>query len=117
MDPTANDPSGNQDNIVAVDDSGRPTKKKQVAVKEKRVPDDKRSTTPFMTKYERARVLGTRALQIRYVTGAGLEWSGIRNYAWKRRRNAMLDGLTRIAAWARPYWSILRERRIPCRLR
>lgn len=25
---------------------------------------DKRTTTPFMTKYERARVLGTRALQI-----------------------------------------------------
>jgi DNA-directed RNA polymerases I, II, and III subunit RPABC2 len=28
------------------------------------VPNDKRTTTPFMTKYERARVLGTRALQI-----------------------------------------------------
>ena len=26
----------------------------------------KRITTPYMTKYERARVLGTRALQIRY---------------------------------------------------
>lgn len=34
-------------------------------MKEKRVPDDKRTTTPYMTKYERARVLGTRALQIR----------------------------------------------------
>lgn len=31
---------------------------------EKRIPDDKRTTTPYMTKYERARVLGTRALQI-----------------------------------------------------
>ena len=30
----------------------------------KRIPDDKRTTTPYMTKYERARVLGTRALQI-----------------------------------------------------
>lgn len=30
----------------------------------KRVPNDKRVTTPYMTKYERARVLGTRALQI-----------------------------------------------------
>ncbi|KAF2141934.1 uncharacterized protein K452DRAFT_227485 [Aplosporella prunicola CBS 121167] len=30
----------------------------------KRIPDDQRSTTPYMTKYERARVLGTRALQI-----------------------------------------------------
>lgn len=28
------------------------------------VPPEKRTTTPFMTKYERARVLGTRALQI-----------------------------------------------------
>lgn len=31
------------------------------------VPKDKRTTTPYMTKYERARLLGTRALQIRYV--------------------------------------------------
>jgi len=30
----------------------------------KAVPKDKRITTPFMTKYERARLLGTRALQI-----------------------------------------------------
>ena len=34
---------------------------------DKKIPDDKRTTTPFMTKYERARVLGTRALQIRCV--------------------------------------------------
>ena len=33
--------------------------------REKRIADDKRVTTPYMTKYERARVLGTRALQIR----------------------------------------------------
>jgi len=31
---------------------------------EKTVPSTDRVTTPFMTKYERARVLGTRALQI-----------------------------------------------------
>jgi DNA-directed RNA polymerase subunit K/omega len=30
------------------------------------IPRDERKTTPYMTKYERARVLGTRALQIRY---------------------------------------------------
>jgi DNA-directed RNA polymerases I, II, and III subunit RPABC2 len=30
----------------------------------KKIPDDKRTTTPYMTKYERARLLGTRALQI-----------------------------------------------------
>ena len=35
-------------------------------MKEKRVPNEKRTTTPYMTKYERARVLGTRALQIRW---------------------------------------------------
>lgn len=36
-------------------------------VKDKKIPDDQRTTTPYMTKYERARVLGTRALQIRYM--------------------------------------------------
>jgi DNA-directed RNA polymerases I, II, and III subunit RPABC2 len=34
-------------------------------VKSRKIPNEKRSTTPYMTKYERARVLGTRALQIR----------------------------------------------------
>jgi DNA-directed RNA polymerase I, II, and III subunit RPABC2 len=38
-----------------------------VAPKDKKIPNDQRCTTPYMTKYERARVLGTRALQIRYV--------------------------------------------------
>ena len=33
----------------------------------KAIPPDQRSTTPYMTKYEKARILGTRALQIRYV--------------------------------------------------
>ncbi|CCK71063.1 DNA-directed RNA polymerase core subunit RPO26 KNAG_0F03990 [Huiozyma naganishii CBS 8797] len=33
-------------------------------LKEKAIPRDERSTTPYMTKYERARILGTRALQI-----------------------------------------------------
>lgn len=36
-------------------------------VREKKVPNEERATTPYMTKYERARVLGTRALQIRFV--------------------------------------------------
>ncbi|KAJ9657508.1 subunit common to RNA polymerases I, II, and III [Neophaeococcomyces mojaviensis] len=40
------------------------TGQKPVGEEGKKIPDDKRSTTPFMTKYERARVLGTRALQI-----------------------------------------------------
>jgi DNA-directed RNA polymerase I, II, and III subunit RPABC2 len=33
--------------------------------KDKKIPNDQRTTTPFMTKYEKARILGTRALQIR----------------------------------------------------
>jgi RNA polymerase Rpb6 len=32
----------------------------------KAIPPEERTTTPYMTKYERARILGTRALQIRY---------------------------------------------------
>lgn len=34
------------------------------SIKDKRIPDEERTTTPYMTKYERARILGTRALQI-----------------------------------------------------
>jgi DNA-directed RNA polymerase I, II, and III subunit RPABC2 len=36
------------------------------AVGGKAIPPEERTTTPYMTKYERARILGTRALQIRY---------------------------------------------------
>lgn len=43
-------------------------------VKDKKIANENRSTTPYMTKYERARVLGTRALQIRYVR-RGRDWS------------------------------------------
>lgn len=32
--------------------------------KDKKIPNEERITTPYMTKYERARILGTRALQI-----------------------------------------------------
>lgn len=39
-----------------------------LGLREKKIQDSKRSTTPYMTKYERARVLGTRALQIRLVS-------------------------------------------------
>lgn len=41
--------------------NGAPRKK---TAKELAVPREDRNTTPYMTKYERARVLGTRALQI-----------------------------------------------------
>jgi DNA-directed RNA polymerase I, II, and III subunit RPABC2 len=37
----------------------------------KKVSNEERTTTPYMTKYERARVLGTRALQIRFVFSGG----------------------------------------------
>lgn len=40
--------------------------------REKKVPNDERTTTPYLTKYERARVLGTRALQIRCVAIRGM---------------------------------------------
>jgi DNA-directed RNA polymerase I, II, and III subunit RPABC2 len=68
-DPDARVAVGNGTNGVAVIDSNTVKKKAAAApeTKEKRIPDDKRSTTPYMTKYERARVLGTRALQIRWV--------------------------------------------------
>ncbi|KAF2420153.1 RNA polymerase Rpb6 [Tothia fuscella] len=41
------------------------------ATRARKIAKDKRTTTPYMTKYERARVLGTRALQIRWV-GCGI---------------------------------------------
>ena len=58
--------------VVEVNGEGGPQqqqvkKNAVVGMKDKKVPTEKRSTTPYMTKYERARVLGTRALQIRYV--------------------------------------------------
>ena len=48
-----------------------------VGLREKRIPDEKRSTTPYLTKYERARVLGTRSLQIRYVLSLGVLVFGV----------------------------------------
>ena len=68
-DPDAVDP--NDDNIVVSGDASAAASAKEKASntveseKSKRVDNDKRTTTPYMTKYERARVLGTRALQIR----------------------------------------------------
>lgn len=65
------DPDQLEDNIVVSGDaSGAAAGKDKVknsvdAEKEKKVPNENRTTTPYMTKYEKARVLGTRALQIR----------------------------------------------------
>lgn len=68
-DPDARRPAGDN-NVVVSGDATAAQKAKTNAVaalKEKKIANDKRMTTPYMTKYERARVLGTRALQIRYV--------------------------------------------------
>lgn len=58
-----NGSSGNQTSNEGktIIESGVPRKK---SAKELAVPKEERITTPYMTKYERARVLGTRALQI-----------------------------------------------------
>ncbi|KAH9863222.1 hypothetical protein IAQ61_009499 [Plenodomus lingam] len=64
----ADNADGNDDNIVASGDAAAANKDKSTntveSEKSRRVDNDKRTTTPYMTKYERARVLGTRALQI-----------------------------------------------------
>ncbi|BCR84300.1 DNA-directed RNA polymerase core subunit RPO26 [Aspergillus chevalieri] len=58
-------PNVNGDQVVV---SGDPNAgysgKVMEQAREKKVPNEQRATTPYMTKYERARVLGTRALQI-----------------------------------------------------
>ncbi|CZT16581.1 related to DNA-directed RNA polymerase I, II, III 18kD subunit [Ramularia collo-cygni] len=53
---------GTQGNIVTSGEAGLVNAVK--TVKSKKIAQEKRTTTPYMTKYERARVLGTRALQI-----------------------------------------------------
>ncbi|KAH9822892.1 DNA-directed RNA polymerases I, II, and III subunit RPABC2 [Teratosphaeria destructans] len=56
----------NQNGVVVSEEGHRPQEQisNVKATKNKRIPNEKRTTTPYMTKYERARVLGTRALQI-----------------------------------------------------
>ena len=53
-----------EDKVVVSGDPNQVQKPSSDA--DKKIPDEKRTTTPYLTKYERARVLGTRALQIRY---------------------------------------------------
>lgn len=53
--------------VVSGDPNAGPMGKIVEQAREKKVANEDRSTTPYMTKYERARVLGTRALQIRFV--------------------------------------------------
>lgn len=73
-DPDGADPD---DNVVVSGDANAAAAAREAAKntvtseKDKKVPNDKRTTTPYMTKYEKARVLGTRALQIRYAQHSG----------------------------------------------
>lgn len=54
--------------VVSGDPNAGPSKNKVMEQpRNNKVAVEDRSTTPYMTKYERARVLGTRALQIRLV--------------------------------------------------
>ena len=64
------DPDVDDNIVVSGDASAAQAAKDKVknsvdAEKAKKVPNENRTTTPYMTKYEKARVLGTRALQIR----------------------------------------------------
>ena len=52
------------DNIIASGDRSSLNAQEGGGKRGKPVPKDQRTTTPYMTKYERARILGTRALQI-----------------------------------------------------
>ncbi|KAI3400913.1 hypothetical protein diail_1120 [Diaporthe ilicicola] len=52
------------DNIVPSGDPAAAAKDNSKSHKDKKIPTDQRTTTPYMTKYEKARILGTRALQI-----------------------------------------------------
>lgn len=66
--------NGDDSNIVASGDvsaAAAASRGKNKEPKIKKIPDDQRKTTPYMTKYEKARILGTRALQIRLVLAMG----------------------------------------------
>jgi DNA-directed RNA polymerases I, II, and III subunit RPABC2 len=60
--------NGEAENKNVVTGDPNAGQKKPTNENDRKIPDEKRTTTPYMTKYERARVLGTRALQIRRVS-------------------------------------------------
>lgn len=67
-DDDANRGQNDDDNVVISGDpsaAANAIKSAEKSVKDKKIPESERTTTPYMTKYERARILGTRALQIR----------------------------------------------------
>lgn len=53
------------DNIINSGDPSAAARESSKSHKDKRIPNELRTTTPYLTKYEKARILGTRALQIR----------------------------------------------------
>ncbi|KAN0115020.1 RNA polymerase Rpb6 [Hyaloscypha variabilis] len=59
-------PTGDRGVVISGDPAAAANRGKggDKAPKDKKIPHDQRTTTPYMTKYERARILGTRALQI-----------------------------------------------------
>ncbi|PQE13632.1 hypothetical protein CJF31_00005064 [Rutstroemia sp. NJR-2017a BVV2] len=57
-------PTGERGVVHSGDAAAAARNKGDKAPKDKKIPKDQRTTTPYMTKYERARILGTRALQI-----------------------------------------------------
>lgn len=64
--------NGVEDHEVNVDAAGEV--QQTLPIQGERLPNKERITTPYLTKYERARILGTRALQIRCVATAFV-WS------------------------------------------
>ncbi|KAF4121144.1 DNA-directed RNA polymerases I, II, and III subunit RPABC2 [Geosmithia morbida] len=57
--------NGDDDNVVVSGDpaaAANALKGADKSLKDKKIPDAERMTTPYMTKYERARILGTRAM-------------------------------------------------------
>lgn len=68
--------NGDDEDFVASGDPSAIANAKKggvLANKDKKIPEDERTTTPYMTKYERARILGTRALQLRFVPTTRME--------------------------------------------
>ncbi|KAG5939013.1 hypothetical protein E4U59_003378 [Claviceps monticola] len=66
-----NDDGDDADHVAASNDSPAPApavanglQSNKDPIKDLKIPKDERTTTPYMTKFERARILGTRAMQI-----------------------------------------------------
>jgi DNA-directed RNA polymerase I, II, and III subunit RPABC2 len=69
------------DNVIVSGDpsaAANALKGHEKSMKDKKIAEAERTTTPYMTKYERARILGTRALQIRYGGSCGVLFGTLR---------------------------------------